>query len=413
MLGSFRNRRAGVLICVLLAALVIGLAGFGIGAGSGISSQNVARVGDRPGHRRRLRPRHAAGAARAQRSRSAARSPWPRRASTASTAWCWRASSTTPPSTTRPSGSASPPATTPCAPRSPRPPPSTAPTAQFDRETYTDALDRARPAPGRVRGTAPPRVHPRPPRRRRPVRRHPARHRRADRPRLPRRARSFDWLRLDAGLLPEPDPRPHRRRPRRRARRPRRRPLHPPRDPADRLRQHHPRRPRRRDRDPRGRAPRRLRRRDRPLPDPGAPRARPHRLRHRRRGRRAAKARLDAGETDFDAARRRARPASPRTSTRASSPPTRLAARGPRRRLRPPTPPASSARSPTPLGPALFRINAIMAPKTTALRGGQGRPRRGPRGSTRRNKRIPDDTAHIRGPDRRRRHAGGDRLGDA
>ena len=31
-----------------MAALVVGLAGFGIGAGGGLSSQNVARVGDRP-----------------------------------------------------------------------------------------------------------------------------------------------------------------------------------------------------------------------------------------------------------------------------------------------------------------------------------------------------------------------------
>ena len=81
--------------------------------------------------------------------------------------------------------------------------------------------------------------------------------------------RSFDWLRLDAALLPAPIPEPDRGRSRRRARRARRRPLHPPRDAADRLRQRHPRDARRRDRDPRGRAPRRLRRRDRPLPDPG------------------------------------------------------------------------------------------------------------------------------------------------
>jgi peptidyl-prolyl cis-trans isomerase D len=45
MLGAFRKRRAGVLIYALLAALVVGLAGFGIGAGGGITSQTVARVG--------------------------------------------------------------------------------------------------------------------------------------------------------------------------------------------------------------------------------------------------------------------------------------------------------------------------------------------------------------------------------
>ena len=48
MLGTIRNRRAGVLIWALMAALVVGLAGFGIGAGSGITSQNVARVGSEP-----------------------------------------------------------------------------------------------------------------------------------------------------------------------------------------------------------------------------------------------------------------------------------------------------------------------------------------------------------------------------
>ncbi len=45
MLGSFRNRRAGVLIWALMAALVLGLAGFGIGAGRTLTSTNVARVG--------------------------------------------------------------------------------------------------------------------------------------------------------------------------------------------------------------------------------------------------------------------------------------------------------------------------------------------------------------------------------
>lgn len=46
MLGTFRKRRAGVLLYALLAALVVGLAGFGIGAGRTISSDKVARVGD-------------------------------------------------------------------------------------------------------------------------------------------------------------------------------------------------------------------------------------------------------------------------------------------------------------------------------------------------------------------------------
>jgi peptidyl-prolyl cis-trans isomerase D len=47
MLGGFRNRRAGVFIYALLALLFVGLAGFGIGAGRGISSQAVAKVGGR------------------------------------------------------------------------------------------------------------------------------------------------------------------------------------------------------------------------------------------------------------------------------------------------------------------------------------------------------------------------------
>jgi peptidyl-prolyl cis-trans isomerase D len=46
MLGSFRNKRGGILIWALMAALIVGLAGFGIGAGGGLVSQNVARVGD-------------------------------------------------------------------------------------------------------------------------------------------------------------------------------------------------------------------------------------------------------------------------------------------------------------------------------------------------------------------------------
>lgn len=46
MLGSFRNRRAGVFVWVLLVLLFIGLAGFGIRAGGGIGTGDVARVGD-------------------------------------------------------------------------------------------------------------------------------------------------------------------------------------------------------------------------------------------------------------------------------------------------------------------------------------------------------------------------------
>ena len=48
MLGSFRKGRANILIWALMAALVVGLAGFGIGVGGGITASDVARVGDQP-----------------------------------------------------------------------------------------------------------------------------------------------------------------------------------------------------------------------------------------------------------------------------------------------------------------------------------------------------------------------------
>jgi len=48
MLGSFRKGRANVLIWVLMAMLVVGLGGWGIGVSGGLSPQYVARVGDRP-----------------------------------------------------------------------------------------------------------------------------------------------------------------------------------------------------------------------------------------------------------------------------------------------------------------------------------------------------------------------------
>jgi peptidyl-prolyl cis-trans isomerase D len=46
MLNAFRTRRSSVLVWLLMALLIIGLAGFGIGAGSGLTSQDVARVGE-------------------------------------------------------------------------------------------------------------------------------------------------------------------------------------------------------------------------------------------------------------------------------------------------------------------------------------------------------------------------------
>jgi peptidyl-prolyl cis-trans isomerase D len=46
MLRSFRTRRTSVFIWLLMGALIVGLAGFGIGAGRGLTSNSVARVGD-------------------------------------------------------------------------------------------------------------------------------------------------------------------------------------------------------------------------------------------------------------------------------------------------------------------------------------------------------------------------------
>jgi peptidyl-prolyl cis-trans isomerase D len=47
MLGSFRKGRANILIWVLMAMLVIGLGGWGIGVGGGLTTRHVASVGDR------------------------------------------------------------------------------------------------------------------------------------------------------------------------------------------------------------------------------------------------------------------------------------------------------------------------------------------------------------------------------
>ena len=106
-----------------------------------------------------------------------------------------------------------------------------------------------------------------------------------------------------------------------------------------------------------------------------------------------AKARIDAGETDFDARRRRARPAArrhrPGHRRRRHPRP-----RSPRRRLRPRRPRHRRPGRRRPLGPALFRINAIMAPKTIPFeeaRAGLAEDR----AADEANKRILDETAHI------------------
>jgi peptidyl-prolyl cis-trans isomerase D len=47
MLNSFRTKKSNVLVWVLMVLLIVGLAGFGIGIGGGLASNDVARVGDR------------------------------------------------------------------------------------------------------------------------------------------------------------------------------------------------------------------------------------------------------------------------------------------------------------------------------------------------------------------------------
>ena len=48
MLGSFRKGRGNVLIWILMVMLIVGLAGWGIGVSGGLAPQSIARVGDRP-----------------------------------------------------------------------------------------------------------------------------------------------------------------------------------------------------------------------------------------------------------------------------------------------------------------------------------------------------------------------------
>lgn len=46
MLNAFRNKKSNIFVWILLGLLIIGLAGFGIGAGGGLGSSEVARVGE-------------------------------------------------------------------------------------------------------------------------------------------------------------------------------------------------------------------------------------------------------------------------------------------------------------------------------------------------------------------------------
>jgi len=48
MLNAFRARKSNVLVWILMGLLIVGLAGFGIGAGGGLTSSDVARVAGQP-----------------------------------------------------------------------------------------------------------------------------------------------------------------------------------------------------------------------------------------------------------------------------------------------------------------------------------------------------------------------------
>ena len=219
--------------------------------------------------------------------------------------------------------------------------------------------------------------------------------------------RGFDWLRLDAGLLPAPIAAPtdaeleaeHEAHPR---------PLHPPRDPPHHLRERHPRGARRHHRGPRGRAARRLRGRRRHLPDP-----------ERRVADRigfgtaaeaaAAKARLDAGEIDFDALAAE-RGLKPEDIDQGFVTADELAAEARDAVFGAPEP---GHRRPgrDPARPVALPHQRHPRRRDHAVRGGAGRPRRRARA---RRGRAADPRGHRadRGPARRRRHRRGDRRRD-
>ena len=222
--------------------------------------------------------------------------------------------------------------------------------------------------------------------------------------------RSFDWLRLDAGLLAEPVPAPTEAELQARVRRASR-PLHPARRPGrsptpastpealaaaieipeEELRAAY-------DADARA------------LRHARAAHARPHRLRHRRGGgggEGAARRRRDR----LRRARRRARAARRPRSTRARWRPRTLAAEA-RDAVFGADGPGIVGPVPTPLGPSIYRVNAVAgraAPRPSRQARGRAGARaraRGGAGADRRGDR------RDRGPARRRRDARGDRVRD-
>ena len=253
MLGSFRNKRSGIFIWALMLALVIGLAGFGIGAGGGISAQNVARVGDEP--------ITADDYVRAMQQELRALTQQVGHQVTMAEAKQYRR---------RPDGAG--------APRQRRGPRRRGrPARPLDRRRGGARADHEdpgvpghrrqirprqlhlragahQPEPLRVRDPDPPRIDPQPARDRGASRRRHARNRGHDRSRLSWREAQLRLAAPRRGPSARAGARADRCRPHGLARRPRRRKLHPARDPQDQLRQHHPRGAGRGHRDPRRRA---------------------------------------------------------------------------------------------------------------------------------------------------------------
>ena len=268
------------------------------------------------------------------------------------------------------------------------------PDGKFGRDTYVDALERIGLRPADFEDAPPPRGDPQPRRRRRAVGRHlPASEALAVLAFLGER-RSFDWLRLDAALLPTPIPAPDRRRPRR----PSTRPTPPTATPA----------PRPAQLSYASVTPRALAATIE-IPDADLraaydaddrPATRPRRRRALDRIGFATEAEAAAGQ---GADRRRRRPtstrsppsaaSSPATSTRASSPPTR----SPPRRATPssaPPGPASSARSPPRSARHSTGSTPIMAAKTTPFEEAKAELAKD-RALEQAKQQIADDTAHI------------------
>ena len=407
MLGSFRNRRAGVLIWALLVALVIGLAGFGIGAGRGISSQNVAKVGGRPvtaddyvrAMQQELRALNQQlgrdlpisearqygvdGMVLARLVNDAALDNEAARlgVSTGDATVSSQVMAT---------------------------PAFHGADGKFDRATYTDALDRAGLRPNQfealLRGEA--------------TRNLLAGGVQAAAT-MPDTAaltvlaflgeqRGFDWIRLDASLLPTPIPAPtdadlaaeHK-------------------DHADRYT-----RPETREISYASITPEAL------APQIEIPEAElraaydasgdTYRTPERRALDRiafptteeaaAAKARLDAGEIDFDALATE-RGLKPEDIDQGIVAADTLPAEARDAVFAANVGPGVVGPLPTPLGPALYRINAIMAARTTPFEEAKADLAKS-RQLDAAKKQITEDTAHIEDLDRRRRHARGDRLGD-